>query len=261
MKKILETIKLKWAEYLLESIVIILGILSAFALNNWNEELKNRILEIQYLNGFIDDIGLTITQVEHQKEETRLNQIAVANLVKIIETKDSFRDLELSQVLPSLSNDTLNFLISVERSAWITRLPRNRLTLGDLTSSGKSSVLSNTELKKNIFKYYSSLERYESWHAEKERKLIEYRDFYTYIANPYLLDLSNLENSDQLDRLMNYPINLNVALQRMRENPELARILSKGIQVNNRILVELEGRLGRAELILEDLNEEINRLN
>jgi len=49
MKKILETLKRKWAEYLLEVFVILIGILSAFSLSNWNESRKNKIEEIKIL--------------------------------------------------------------------------------------------------------------------------------------------------------------------------------------------------------------------
>jgi hypothetical protein len=49
MKKILETLKQKWAEYLLEIMVIIVGILGAFALDNWNSYRQDRKVEQELL--------------------------------------------------------------------------------------------------------------------------------------------------------------------------------------------------------------------
>jgi len=49
MKKILETLKRKWTEYLLEIIVIVIGIISAFMLNSWNEGRNERNFEQKML--------------------------------------------------------------------------------------------------------------------------------------------------------------------------------------------------------------------
>ena len=55
MKRIFETLKSKWPEYLLEVFVITIGILGAFALNNWNEQHKNSIKEKEYIRDIYTD--------------------------------------------------------------------------------------------------------------------------------------------------------------------------------------------------------------
>ena len=48
MKKILETLRNKWSEYLIETLVIFLGIFGAFTLNEWkdNREEENNLIAI-----------------------------------------------------------------------------------------------------------------------------------------------------------------------------------------------------------------------
>jgi|GEM_PF-1208688 len=71
MQKILKTLKLKWAEYLLEIIVIIIGILGAFLLNSWGENVQSSRSEQRLLTGlrseFIKNKEKLTTVLEHHE--------------------------------------------------------------------------------------------------------------------------------------------------------------------------------------------------
>ena len=45
MKRIIEHLKLEWWKYELETLVVKVGILGAFTLNNWNDSRKDKIIE------------------------------------------------------------------------------------------------------------------------------------------------------------------------------------------------------------------------
>jgi len=75
MKKILETLRQKWAEYLLEILVIMIGILGAFTLNAWNEVRKDHSLEKKLLIELNSNLKTNIetlkTSIDSYSEDIR----------------------------------------------------------------------------------------------------------------------------------------------------------------------------------------------
>lgn len=71
MKKLFHTLKQKWPEYTFEIIVITIGVLGAFALNNWNDSRNNRIAEQQILKTLKSNFESNRAQILDNISETK----------------------------------------------------------------------------------------------------------------------------------------------------------------------------------------------
>ncbi|WP_075352530.1 DUF6090 family protein [Algoriphagus marinus] len=80
MKRILSILKEKWPEYILEILVITIGILGAFALNNWNESRLSEREERILLSNIREDLINTIKKFE---KDTVFNAQSIRNAERI----------------------------------------------------------------------------------------------------------------------------------------------------------------------------------
>lgn len=138
MKKLFAVIKNRWAEYLLEILVIIIGISLTLLFNNWRE------------------------QMIENKEETKLLQSIRENLVSdtiMLERRlvgiDRFIDGNQKLLSPSIDtfpSDTL--ALYIDFVATYTKFHANLIGYKELEQSKSSKIIKNRELLQKIILHY-----------------------------------------------------------------------------------------------------------
>jgi len=156
MLKFFRTIRKKLIEednvrkYLLyaigEILLVVIGILIALQVNNWNEERKNQRLEQTYYENLIRDLN---NQLNDIKIQVNSEQNVQASVEKIIQSMNAdFADTDPSQISKSLT------------LASITRTPNLfDASFEDLKSTGNLNLIGNEELKTSILDYYQFADR------------------------------------------------------------------------------------------------------
>jgi len=126
-----------------EIVLVVIGILIALTINNWNDQKNNAKSEHIYYCRILEDFELDKQRIEELKEKAN-NRI------------DSSKKILLD--LDSGTKDKhylINQFILATRSEVYE--PRN-VTLKDLISSGNLKLINDISIKNNLIQYYSELE-------------------------------------------------------------------------------------------------------
>lgn len=128
-----------------EILLVVIGILIALKINNWNQSNVDVDIETKYLTNILSDLDEQLTYIEIQKTyEKRFMEAAIPE-INYYNTNNKFR-------VDTTFFTNLNVLDA--RKTFITTDP----SFTDLISSGNIRLIKNDILKKKIISYYQDLE-------------------------------------------------------------------------------------------------------
>jgi len=136
---------LKYMRYAIgEILLVVIGILIAIQINNWNQERQNRIQEAtiltQLLNEYTNNLEQLISKIE-TRDDIMKSSLAILD----------YRGLKENLI----NNDSLN--IHISRTLTRPTFDPELGVTNELTNSGKLYYLTNTELRNSITAFPSFL--------------------------------------------------------------------------------------------------------
>ena len=174
-----------WPAYLIEVIVIILGISITLALEEWRDHQKENRLEQIYLRNLITDINTDLQSLEY----------AVGGTQTIIERGNDLIEIARRSKSAGQLADTgpLNGKVSADVRAILGR-PKfypSDATFSDLKSSGNLHLINDIQLKNTLFAYYSQAQNIkEMQDAEQQATIV--------LSGNYFLKRFPLETADSV---------------------------------------------------------------
>ena len=149
-----------------EIILVVLGILIALQINNWNDIRKEREKELHYLSNIKTDLYLNIAEIDSYIETRNARTASALEVLEYFEGK------------PLIDYDSFNMNI-VNVYTWQKFFQINN-TFQELTNSGNLSIISNDSIMNgllNLETLYKKL-KYEEEHFRFDTEVMMYEPSY-----------------------------------------------------------------------------------
>ena len=153
MKKILQNLKENWITYGFETLVVIVGILGAFALNNWNEERLARKQQVITLKDLQSDLSKNQIALSEAIELHKSQVVSQRTLLQILNGRDR-----------TLTSDSLNNMVAYGLM-YVGVYRPNETVIRSIVSSGNLSNIASDSIKFLLTDWDAEMEDYKHMSA------------------------------------------------------------------------------------------------
>ena len=152
---------MKYMRYAIgEILLVVIGILIALSINNWNENRKDRIVEQEYLIGLKEEFKSNLDELNSNIE---LNIKKIEDTKKFLEYTGPVKSDKPEQDIANRFGDIMKNSVGFEPNPGV---------LEDLINSGNLNKITNSELRKNLSLWKADLLKAKT----QETKILVYRD-------------------------------------------------------------------------------------
>jgi len=228
----------KYLKYAIgEILLVMIGILLALQVNNWNSSYKQSLLKQTYINRLINDIQQDTTNINSVTKTITNNQQVIKTLIRTIDQENNFIIL-----------DTV--LTDFFEKGWLIHefIPTSN-TYTDLSQTGNMNIIDNTDLIDAVIRYYGFLKEIENYNNVNKNWI-----------TPLDQDVAKLTSAFEID-----PITSNLfkhknrvdAINKILTNPELIERNAAGhYWINESLVNNLKTIKDLSIDLLESLNKE-----
>ena len=163
----------KYIKYAIgEIILVVIGILIALQINNWNENRKNTFKETQFLKNFYADL--------------KANKVELDRVIKKTEFTSKYADSILQHKTGELDALSLeSFVNCMMNATGFTVYQSQEGTIQDILGSGKLDVITNDSLRLAIGSWQAHLKNIREWETIDKKTYNKYSDYLHEHVNLY----------------------------------------------------------------------------
>ncbi|MFD2100050.1 DUF6090 family protein [Flagellimonas iocasae] len=252
----------KFTKYIMyaigEIILVVIGILIALQVNNWNESRKLDKLEHSYYESLYQDLVQDSLEINFKKKNAHRNIKQLNNVLRFINSDYDISKTAIDSVEWPVNHyykDSLALVHSVSQAGFMQFVDILKNTIEDLRSTGSIKILKNKKLKERLMQYYNRDKTRESWNLS----LLDTRVEMEKSVNKVLTaEQRTLYANDEFQVLELHDGDFQKFTDNLKAVPEFKENLIGMLYLQHRILHQSNNLMKYVNDLLAQLREEIN---